>query len=162
MPTLRSAITFLLLVLATSLGGCGGGDPEPEPMGPTIELRADQTLRLYLAVDGYGQVLGFSQPLSVTDIELEFRWHSGSVSSELPAAPRATIARLQDGRYFIDLRLNYAIDRGIVAVTRRGFAPWVVYGQPMAHLIPKYWAFPAGVQAVDVYGGRIWLDISFR
>ncbi len=161
MPIVRAVVTFLLLVLA--LAGCGGGDPDPvEPTGPRIELRADQTLRLYLVTDEYGQVKGFSQPLSVTDTELEFRWHSGSVSSESPLSPRGSITRLPDGRYYIDLRLNYALDRGIVAVTRRGLTPWIVYGQPMAHLIPKYWELPPGVQAVDVYGGRIWLDVSFR
>lgn len=71
MPTIRSVIVWLLLILAASISGCGGGEPEPEPAGPAIELRANQAVRLWLATDEYGQVVGFNWPIRPDpDIEL--------------------------------------------------------------------------------------------
>lgn len=161
MPTLRSVIALLLLIVAASLGGCGGGDPEPEPTGPTIELRTNQTVRLWFATDEYGQILGFNWPLR-PDPDIEFIWHSGMVSSELPYAPRGSVQQDSTGRLYADIPLAYAIDRGTFTFVRKGHVAWIVYGQPMPHLVPDRWTLPAGVRAVDVYGDRIWLDISFH
>ncbi|MFA9262284.1 MAG: hypothetical protein ACEQSB_02925 [Undibacterium sp.] len=157
----RAVIMFLCITLATSFAGCGGGDTESEPIHPSIELRANQTVRLWLATDAYGQIVGFNQPLR-PDSDIEIVWHSGMVSSELPYAPRGLIQQESSGRFYADIALAYAKDRGIFTFVRKGYVPWIVYGQPMAHLVPNQWALPAGVQPVDVYGGRIWLDISFH
>lgn len=160
MPTLRTVIA-LLLILAATLGGCGGGDPEPEPIVPTIELRSNQTVRLWFATDEHGQVLGFNWPLR-SDPDIEIVWHSGMVSSVMPYAPRGSIQRDSGGRLYADIPLAYAIDRGTFTFIRKGRTPWIVYGQPMPHLVPERWVLPAGIKAVDVYGERIWLDISFH
>lgn len=161
MPTIRSVIALLLLILAISAGGCGGGDPEPEPAGPTIELRANQTVRLWFTTDEHGQILGFSWPFR-PDPDIELVWHSGSVSSESPSAPRGSIRQDAAGRLYADIPLAYALDRGIFTFVRKGHTAWIVYGQPMPHLVPERWVLPMGVSAVDVYGGRIWLDIGFH
>lgn len=160
MPTIRAVIA-LLLILAASLGGCGGGDPESESSGPSIELRSNQTVRLWFATDEHGQILGFNQPLR-PDPDIELVWHSGMVSSIMPHAPRGSIQRDSADRLYADIPLAYVIDRGTFTFVRKGYIPWIVYGQPMPYLVPERWSLPAGVRAVDVYGGRIWLDISFH
>lgn len=156
----RTVVALFLAFFAVSFAGCGGGDPEPEPAVPLIELRANQTVRLWLATDEYGQILGFDQPLR-PDPDIEIIWHSGMVSSLFPHAPRGSIRQDGSGRFYADIPLAYAKDRGIFTFVRKGHIPWIVYGQPMPHLVPERWTLPLGVSAVDVYGGRIWLDISF-
>lgn len=157
----RIVVAFLLAFIAASFAGCGGGDPEPEPTVPRVELRANQTVRLWLATDEYGQILGFNQPLR-PDQDIEIVWHSGMVSSEFPYAPRGVIRQDGSGQFYADIVLAYAKDRGIFTFVRKGYTPWIVYGQPMPHLVPERWMLLPGVSAVDVYGGRIWLDISFH